>query len=88
MALTMSNSWQKKQGRLKTEGDEGFRNISQIVSWLLNAEDRGRMHEVTTHGTLTTGPIQKRVCGRIASAGIQGVRLTDMVLRLFERFSS
>ena len=30
------NSWYKKQNRLKTEGDEGFSNVSQIVSWLLN----------------------------------------------------
>jgi hypothetical protein len=30
------NSWFKKQSRLKTDGDEGLRNINQIVSWLLN----------------------------------------------------
>jgi hypothetical protein len=30
------NAWLKKQRRLKTEGDEGCRNVNQIVSWLLN----------------------------------------------------
>jgi hypothetical protein len=29
-------AWIEKQRRLKTEGDEGFSNFSQIVSWLLN----------------------------------------------------
>src|SRR5580704_14381387 len=39
------DSWYKKQRRLKTEGDEGFHNISQIVSWLLN-----RRYAVTEAG--------------------------------------
>src|SRR6202161_958922 len=39
------NSWYKKQNRLKTEGDEGFRNINQIVSWLLS-----RRYAVTESG--------------------------------------
>jgi hypothetical protein len=39
------NSWYKKQHRLKTEGDEGFSNVSQIVSWLLN-----RRYAVTEAG--------------------------------------
>ena len=39
------NSWYKKQSRLKTEGDEGLRNINQIVSWLLN-----RHYAVTESG--------------------------------------
>ena len=39
------NSWYKKQSRLKTEGDEGLRNINQIVSWLLN-----RRYAVTESG--------------------------------------
>jgi hypothetical protein len=39
------NSWRKNQSRLKTGGDEGFRNISQIVSWLLN-----RRYAVTEAG--------------------------------------
>ena len=39
------NSWYKKQNRLKTDGDEGFRNINQIVSWLLN-----RRYAVTESG--------------------------------------
>ena len=30
------NSWFKKQNRLKTDGEEGLRNLNQIVSWLLN----------------------------------------------------
>jgi hypothetical protein len=30
------NAWLKKQRRLKTEGDEGCRNVNQIVSWLLD----------------------------------------------------
>jgi hypothetical protein len=29
-------AWFEKQRRLKTEGDEGFSNLNQIVSWLLN----------------------------------------------------
>src|SRR6202161_4832937 len=39
------NSWYKKQSRLKTDGDEGLRNINQIVSWLLN-----RRYAVTESG--------------------------------------
>jgi hypothetical protein len=39
------NSWFKKQTRLKTDGDEGLRNINQIVSWLLN-----RRYAVTESG--------------------------------------
>ena len=39
------NSWFKKQGRLKTDGDEGLRNLNQIVSWLLN-----RCYAVTESG--------------------------------------
>jgi hypothetical protein len=39
------NSWHKKQNRLKTDGDEGLRNINQIVSWLLN-----RRYAVTESG--------------------------------------
>jgi hypothetical protein len=39
------NSWYKKQNRLKTDGDEGLRNINQIVSWLLN-----RRYAVTESG--------------------------------------
>jgi hypothetical protein len=39
------NGWHKKQNRLKTDGDEGFRNINQIVSWLLN-----RRYAVTESG--------------------------------------
>src|SRR5580693_3627192 len=39
------NSWFKKQNRLKTDGDEGLRNINQIVSWLLN-----RRYAVTESG--------------------------------------
>jgi hypothetical protein len=39
------NSWYKKQNRLKTDGDEGFRNINQIVSWFLN-----RHYAVTESG--------------------------------------
>jgi hypothetical protein len=34
-----------QQRRLKTEGDEGFSNVSQIVSWLLN-----RRYGVTESG--------------------------------------
>ena len=39
------NSWFKKQSRLKTDGDEGFRNLNQIVSWLLD-----RRYAVTESG--------------------------------------
>jgi hypothetical protein len=39
------NSWFKKQSRLKTDGDEGLRNLNQIVSWLLN-----RRYAVTEAG--------------------------------------
>jgi hypothetical protein len=39
------NSWFKKQSRLKTDGDEGLRNLNQIVSWLLN-----RRYAVTESG--------------------------------------
>jgi hypothetical protein len=39
------NSWFKKQSPLKTEDDEGLRNINQIVSWLLN-----RRYAVTESG--------------------------------------
>ena len=39
------NSWYKKQSRLKTDGDEGLRNINQIVSWLLN-----RRYAITESG--------------------------------------
>jgi hypothetical protein len=41
----VANSWYKKQGRLKTGGDEGLSNINQIVSWLLN-----RRYAVTESG--------------------------------------
>jgi hypothetical protein len=39
------NSWFKKQSRLKTDGDEGLRNLNQIVSWLLN-----RRYAITESG--------------------------------------
>ena len=39
------NNWYRKQNRLKTDGDEGLRNINQIVSWLLN-----RRYAVTESG--------------------------------------
>jgi hypothetical protein len=39
------NSWFKKQFRLKTDGDEGFRNLNQIISWLLD-----RRYAVTESG--------------------------------------
>ena len=39
------NSWFKKQNRLKTDGEEGLRNLNQIVSWLLN-----RRYAVTESG--------------------------------------
>jgi hypothetical protein len=39
------NAWLKKQRRLKTTGDEGFSNISQIASWLLD-----RRYGVTESG--------------------------------------
>jgi hypothetical protein len=39
------NSWYKKQNRLKTDGDDGLRNINQIVSWLLN-----RRYAITESG--------------------------------------
>jgi hypothetical protein len=29
-------AWFEKQRRLKTEGDEGYSNVSQVVSWLLH----------------------------------------------------
>jgi len=38
-------AWFEKQRRLKTEGDEGFSNLNQIVSWLLN-----RRYGVTESG--------------------------------------
>jgi len=39
------NSWFKNQNRLKTDGEEGLRNLNQIVSWLLN-----RRYAVTASG--------------------------------------
>jgi hypothetical protein len=39
------NAWFKRQRRLKNEGDEGFSNFGQIVSWLLN-----RRYAVTEAG--------------------------------------
>jgi hypothetical protein len=39
-------AWFEKQRRLKTEGDEGFSNLNQIVSWLLN-----RRYGVTEAGS-------------------------------------
>jgi hypothetical protein len=41
----VANSWLNKQRRLKIEGDEGCRNVNQIVSWLLN-----RRYAVTEAG--------------------------------------
>ncbi len=43
--MSRVNSWYKKQSRLKTDGDEGLRNINQIVSWLLD-----RRYAVTESG--------------------------------------
>src|SRR5258708_39266284 len=39
------SAWSKKQRRLKSLGDEGFQNISQVVGWLLN-----RRYSVTESG--------------------------------------